>query len=352
VKAEMIEPDDARPLLTIAIPTFNRASFLKELLSVLFDQLIDEPRVEFIISDNASPDETPAVVEEYRRRGLTIRSIRNETNIGSDANFLQCFEHARGKYFWLFSDDDIIVGGGVAKILRLLAMDDYALAFICPFEFRRDYLAEKTTDKLGRIAQILPGGMQIVRKAGTMITFISALIVNKDYYSTINHPDLQEFIGTNLMLLGWVCPILAESKKNLIVWERLVAGRGDNSGGWSAGQVFGINLQRVANTAFGNRRDMAAELTNRTLRSWFPETIMGTRRGTGKPLLKENLREVMEPAYSTNWRYWIYVYPLIVLPLGMARAWYSIIKLTNRLSRSVSLLMEYIFLQRDFLKES
>jgi abequosyltransferase len=52
-------PDSAKPLLTIAIPTYNRAGYLKELLSILADQLKDEPRVELIISDNASPDETP-----------------------------------------------------------------------------------------------------------------------------------------------------------------------------------------------------------------------------------------------------------------------------------------------------
>ena len=101
---EMGSPYGAKPLLTIAIPTYNRARYLKELLTVLFDQLRDEPRVELIISNNATPDETPAVVNEFVKRGLQVRYLCNETNIGPDANFLQCFEQARGKYVWILGD--------------------------------------------------------------------------------------------------------------------------------------------------------------------------------------------------------------------------------------------------------
>ena len=52
---ELLTTESTRPLLTIAIPNFNRAAA----------QLRNEPRVELIISDNASPNETPAVVQDF-----------------------------------------------------------------------------------------------------------------------------------------------------------------------------------------------------------------------------------------------------------------------------------------------
>ena len=59
--AQKLQPDRVtKPLLTIAIPTHNRASCLKDLLILLADQVKSEPRIELIISDNASPDETPS----------------------------------------------------------------------------------------------------------------------------------------------------------------------------------------------------------------------------------------------------------------------------------------------------
>ncbi|MGA3050075.1 MAG: glycosyltransferase family 2 protein, partial [Terracidiphilus sp.] len=119
------EAQNEKPLLTIAIPTYNRARYLRELLSVLFDQLIDQPQVELIISDNASPDETPALLEEFRQRGLQFLYIRNETNIGADGNILQCFEQAHGKYVWVLSDDDVVVSGGIASILSYIRVDNF-----------------------------------------------------------------------------------------------------------------------------------------------------------------------------------------------------------------------------------
>jgi abequosyltransferase len=346
------EPQESgKPLLTIAIPTYNRSRYLRELLQSLLEDLRGESRIELIVSDNASPDETPQLVEEFRNRGLQLRYIRNETNIGADANFLQCFEQASGKYVWIFGDDDIIVPGGIEKALRLLAADDYSLVYMSPYEFRSDYIEERRSDKLGRVAEVLPDGFRMVRRAGAMLTFISANIVNKEHYSRTRHPDLHEFAGTNLMQLGWVCPVLAESDKNLYVWERLVAGRGGNCSGWGAGQIFGVNLKRVAEVAFGNRRDMATELCNRTLREWFPGTIVGIRRGTGNSLLHENMRELLEPVYRANWRYWLYVYPVITLPLGMAGVWYSITGFSNRVSRAVPSLSDYVFSSKRFLTE-
>jgi glycosyltransferase involved in cell wall biosynthesis len=57
----------ARPLLTFAVPTYNRAKYLDQLLGVLLKQLHGESRVEVIVLDNASTDNMPAVVEDYRQ---------------------------------------------------------------------------------------------------------------------------------------------------------------------------------------------------------------------------------------------------------------------------------------------
>ncbi len=346
---EMGTGSHARPLLTIAIPTYNRARYLRELLSVLFDQLVTETLVELIVSDNASPDETPAVVEEYQMRGLRLRSIRNETNIGADANFLQCFEQARGKYFWLFGDDDIIVPGGVAKILSLLALEEFAIAYISPYEFRVDFLAERSSDRFGRFAEIIPGGLQLVQLAGPMITFISALIVNKDQFPATAHKALPGLIGTNLIQLGWVCPMLTSNLKSLFVWERLVAGRGGNCAGWGPCQVFGVNLKQVAEATLGNRADIAETICNRTLQNWFPGTILDIRRGSATELKQENMRELLERIYRRNWRYWLYVFPVIGLPLIPAQMWRSCLLLATRPMRIFSTVLRSFILRKNFL---
>ena len=326
--------ENARPLLTIAIPTYKRAPFLKELLTALLGQLEREPRVELIISDNASPDETPHVVASFVNLGLRVRYLRNDINIGPDANFKQCFEEARGKYVWIVGDDDIVVPGGLAKILTFLTTGDYALSYLTPYWFRHDYLAERTSDRLGRVARI-SDGLQFVREAGAMIGFLSSMIVNKDIYCTIPHRPLSAYDGTNLMQLGWVCPLLASKSKYLIVWERLVAGRVDNTSGWGICQVFGVNFKRIVETALKDREDLADALVASTLKYWLPGTIMQVRLGKGTGVA-EDMRSILEPIYKTNWRYWAYVYPLVTMPLYLANLWYSVILLSKRFGSLLS----------------
>ncbi len=94
-----------RPLVTIAIPTYNRASlFLRDAIEAALRQTY--PALEVVISDNCSSDDTPALVREFH--DPRIRYFRQERNIGANNNFNFCLQQARGDYFLLFLDDDQI----------------------------------------------------------------------------------------------------------------------------------------------------------------------------------------------------------------------------------------------------
>jgi abequosyltransferase len=315
-------------LLTIAIPTYNRAGYLRELLSSLFDQLVAAaPRLELIISNNASPDNTDGVVRSFYDRGLRFDYINNSQNIGADANFLQCFERARGKYVWILSDDDHIVPGGIAHVLDLLAKDDYQLVYLASYGFRKDYLSEMPSVKRCKNPAVYHDGLSLVRRVGTMITFVSAIIVNKDYYLNATHLILNELVGSNFIHLGWVGTALASGSNILFVRKRIVAGRIADCRDWAPGKLFGAGLKEVSEKVFGVRRDIANTLCNMTLENWFPMIILKNRLGIGSKLERENLRRTIEPIYRNNWRYWCFVYPVLTLPLRFAGLWCRVNKL-------------------------
>lgn len=93
------------PLVTIAIPTYARAaSYLPQALTSAVRQTY--PRLDIIVADNGSPDETAAVVAGFADPRL--RYFRHPTNIGANANFNFCLAQARGDYFLLLQDDDTI----------------------------------------------------------------------------------------------------------------------------------------------------------------------------------------------------------------------------------------------------
>jgi abequosyltransferase len=97
---------DARPLLTVAIPTFNRPEQLATLLAVLEVQLRElppnAPLIEIFVSNNASADDTQDILTSAHSRflaaGLLLNAHHHAENIGSDANFAFCFRRAQGTF--------------------------------------------------------------------------------------------------------------------------------------------------------------------------------------------------------------------------------------------------------------
>ena len=93
------------PLVTIAIPTYNRADgYLKNAIECALKQTYQN--VEVVISDNCSSDNTEEVVKGFN--DPRIRYFRQQANIGANNNFNYCLEKAKGIYFLLFHDDDSI----------------------------------------------------------------------------------------------------------------------------------------------------------------------------------------------------------------------------------------------------
>lgn len=103
----MTPPEGAKPapLVTIGISTYNRLAltFPEALRSALAQTY---PYVEVVVCDNASTDGTAAYVREQRDDRL--RYLRHPANIGPNANFNACLEQARGTYFLLLHDDDVL----------------------------------------------------------------------------------------------------------------------------------------------------------------------------------------------------------------------------------------------------
>lgn len=114
------EPPVVGPRLSICIATYNRGSFIAQTLDSFIEQLGD--RVELVVVDGASPDDTPSVIEHYVRPDRALRYFRESVNSGVDADYDKAVCYARGDYCWLMTDDDLLVPGALDCVLR--ALDD------------------------------------------------------------------------------------------------------------------------------------------------------------------------------------------------------------------------------------
>lgn len=111
-----------KPLITIAIPTYNRAVYLENLLSHIAPQAKElEGMVQICISNNCSTDKTREIVANFQKKypGL-INYSENKENLGADRNLFKIIEMSQGDFIWPLGDDDMIVSNGVKKVIDFI----------------------------------------------------------------------------------------------------------------------------------------------------------------------------------------------------------------------------------------
>jgi len=92
------------PLVTFAIPTLNRSSFLRRAIDSCLAQTL--ANIEVVVSDDASTDNTQAMLRRYS--DPRVRLTSNAQTIGMSPNWNRCLHLASGTYFTLLGDDDYL----------------------------------------------------------------------------------------------------------------------------------------------------------------------------------------------------------------------------------------------------
>lgn len=101
---EKNEKGEETPLVSVGLPTRNRATLLPRALQSLLDQTYRH--IEYIVSDNASTDDTEVVIRSFAARDPRIRFVRQSRDINGIRNHEYVLTRARGEYFMWASDDD------------------------------------------------------------------------------------------------------------------------------------------------------------------------------------------------------------------------------------------------------
>jgi glycosyltransferase involved in cell wall biosynthesis len=92
------------PLVSVGLPTFNRAATLERAIASVLAQ--DYPDLELVISDNASTDGTAALCGKFAQSDGRVRYFAQPENRGATANFVEVLRRARGELFMWLGDDD------------------------------------------------------------------------------------------------------------------------------------------------------------------------------------------------------------------------------------------------------
>jgi glycosyltransferase involved in cell wall biosynthesis len=128
-----------KPLVSIAIPTYNRLSYLKEATASALEQTYEN--IEVLIIDDASTDETEKWCGALASRNPKIQYRRNQTNLGLAGNWNALADAARGEYMVLMGDDDRLLPECVEKLVSVIGLNTHVV-------FSNHYLIDSAGQRL------------------------------------------------------------------------------------------------------------------------------------------------------------------------------------------------------------
>ncbi len=115
---------DEIPKLSVALPVYNGADYLREALDSILAQDFED--FELVVSDNCSTDETPSILAEYAARDRRVRVSRAQTFLSQSANINRVVELCSGEWVKLFCHDDLMIDGCLRAIHRAVTERDVA----------------------------------------------------------------------------------------------------------------------------------------------------------------------------------------------------------------------------------
>jgi len=113
------------PKVSVLLPTYRYGRFLRQALDSVLSQTYTD--FELIVSDDASPDDSAAIIAEYSARDLRIRAYCHRANLGMVQNWNWCLEQARGEFVkFLFGDDLLCSPRSLETMVRALDLEPRA----------------------------------------------------------------------------------------------------------------------------------------------------------------------------------------------------------------------------------
>jgi glycosyltransferase involved in cell wall biosynthesis len=181
------------PLVSIGLPTYNRAATLGRAIESALNQHYQN--IELLISDNASTDETEAICRDAVRHDKRVKYLRQQTNQGATANFRAVLRESAGEFFMWLADDDWLDQSYVGRCVQvLLERPDYSL--VCG---KARYFQDGKFDSEGVVVRLLQE-----RASDRTLAYFGQVADNGTFYGVMRGVQARQVLLRNTMGGDWL----------------------------------------------------------------------------------------------------------------------------------------------------
>jgi len=108
--------NEPNPILSVCIPTFNSAEYIKDAIESILTQTFNN--FELIIVDNNSTDNTEEIVKTFHDERISY--YKNALNYGALENLNKCLTYAKGNFIKFLCADDVLLKYTIEKQYQAL----------------------------------------------------------------------------------------------------------------------------------------------------------------------------------------------------------------------------------------
>jgi abequosyltransferase len=216
-------------LISICIPTFNRADLLDNTLKSIFNQNANSDDFEIVISDNCSTDRTEEVVGNFLCLYSNINYTKLPTAIGADNNIVNSLSNGKGQYLKLCNDTALFENGCINSLIEMIRSNN----------IEKPIIFFSNTDK----KQIFNYGESFntfIKNNSFLTTSILAIGIWKDDYDKLN--NIQDAFEYKLPALNLLRKNFEQKNIFLIFNKKIFSVQYvTNKGGYNIIEVFVTN---------------------------------------------------------------------------------------------------------------
>lgn len=314
-------------VLSVAIPTFNGAKHIRDamesIISLVKNKL--EDRVELLVSDNCSTDETAGIIEEYRRGHPFITYFRNDENKGPDVNFDLAVRRSSGKFVWLLSDGDMLAEGAIAKVLAVISSHPDVASIFANYSITNPDFSKHYKEKMLEIKRDIYtcGGDEFFQKCKFMNGLVSSMIVRRDLWEKI---DSGKYLGSNWVQFGMLLELM--SGQNGYIFSDVLVKERCGEPTWPKGEFslrVGMNLvdifRSIVNLGY---KPQTAAMGTGMMKGGLWKAIILTKKDSTE--ITRGLLERMIKTYGNYPSFWLIDFPLLIMPAWFHKSVYILYK--------------------------
>lgn len=315
-------------ILTICIPTYNRAILLKGLIENIYSE-IDKCKkaddIQILVVDGNSEDNTTEIIHELQAKG-NIKYFRRAERVGIDRDILKCVELADGKYCWLFSDDDRMTTGAISYLLDTLKENENVTGCFCnriSYDFQMEKEVGEASGWPGKIFnnnRIFTDKSECFKFIGMDFGFISSQVVKRSEWQKVAESnDFGDLYFSYYLMVHIIGKIMDNNFMWLYIDRPLVKQRTGND---SLLNVKGVlERQKIEHNNFEKILLKHYDNNNKVYKSFFKKMVdrlprvVANFKSNGIDYKNQFLLFMLyNSKYKGYLSFWIMVVPIFIIP--------------------------------------